>query len=234
MFEDAIQLDPNYYGSFAGASQASSILAALSPDKTLRGEHFEKAMSYANQAIELDATKAWSHSALAFVYFIDHDFQNANLSSLRGLDLEPNNMHALEMDAVIALFSGEFERAISNADPALHIDRPGSGLPWRNALGNAYFHVGDYAKSIRYLTEAVKAGEPISEINTAHLIASYQASGDLAKANELVKAFEMSWPDSRVSALLLQIFKAPEDAERILVEMKKAGWVDPSTGPDGG
>ena len=227
MFEDAMQLDPNYYGAFAGASQASSILAALSPDASLRAEHLQNAVAYADTALSLDATKAWSHSASAFVRFLTRDFDAANDASLKALELEPTNPHALEIDAVVALFSGEFDRAISSASPTRHADRPGSGLPWRNALGNAYFHVGDYDKSIKHLTDAIKVGEPVSEINTSHLIAAYQASGDSAKAAELVRAFEMSWPDSRVSQLLLRIFENPADAERILVQMKSAGWIDP-------
>ena len=227
MFEEAMKLDPNYYGGFAGASQASSILATLSPDKPLRNRHFVNAGTYANTALSLDATKAWSNSALAFLRFIERDYDAANRASLKALDLEPDNAHALEIDAVVALFSGDFERAISSADPNLHAGRPGSGLPWRNALGNAYFHVGDYDMSIKHLMDAIKVGEPVSEINTSHLIAAYQASGDFGKAAELVEAYELSWPDSKLSQLLPHLFQNQKHAERVLLEMKNAGWVDP-------
>lgn len=227
MFEDVMQLDPNYYGGFAGASQASSILAALSPDASMRQQHFRNAMKYSDIALSLDATKAWSHSAAAFINFVARDFDEANKASFKALELEPNNSHSLEIDAVVALFSGDFERAIASADPSLHADRPGSGLPWRNALGNAYFHIGDYESSIKHLTDAIKVGEPVSEINTSHLIAAYQASGDSVKAAEIARAFEMSWPDSSISKVLVQIFENRKHAERVLLEMKNAGWTDP-------
>ena len=232
MFEDAMKLDPRYYGGFAGASQASSILAALSPDEALRSHHFKNSMTYANTALSLDATKAWSNSALAFSRFIARDFDAANEASLKALELEPSNPHSLEIDAVVALFSGHFDRAITSADPKLHADRPGSGLPWRNALGNAYFHVGDYERSIKHLMDAIKVGEPVSEINTSHLIASYQASGNHAKAAELVAAYELAWPESKLSQVLPQLFVSPAHAERVLLEMRNAGWADPMFQPN--
>lgn len=234
MFEDAMRLDPSYYGGFAGASQASSILAALSPEETLRNRHFQNAQTHASTALTLDATKAWSHSALAFTRFIGRDFDGANEASLKALELEPNNPYSLEIDAVVALFSGHFDRAISSADPKLHADRPGSGLPWRNALGNAHFHAGHYREAIKHLMDAIKVGEPVSEINTAHLIAAYQASGASERATELVLAYELSWPDSRISKVLPQLFRNPEDAGRVLIEMSKAGWTDPISLADGG
>ena len=203
MFEEAIALDPDYFGAHAGASQASSILAVLSP--------------------EAEDRRAWSQSAAAFAAFIGRDYEAANRLSLKAVGLEPANRHALEIDAIIALFSGDFDRAIRSADPNIH---QGRGFPWRNALGNAYFHAGDYAQSVRFLNEAVNSGEPVSEINTAHLIAAHQASGATEKAGEQVGAFEASWPDSRLGPLLERIFLKPEDALRVIDQMEAAGWED--------
>ena len=228
MFEEVTRLAPDYYGGHAGQSQAAAILAGLSPDPDDRKQQLELAMTAAERAVALDPTKAWSQSAAAFAAFVARDYEMANLLSQKALDLEPGNRHAMEIDAIIALFSGDFERAISSADPDIHQGRRGFGFPWRNALGNAYFHSGDYMQSIRYLTEAVTAGEPVSEINTAHLIASYAASGNLTKARDLVGAFNVSWPDSRLDAMLNRIFQYSSDAENVLEQMAKAGWVRPS------
>ncbi|WP_428525674.1 tetratricopeptide repeat protein [Roseibium sp.] len=228
IFEDAMELDPNYYGSFAGASQASAVLAGMSPEPATRARHMQNAEKFAERAIYLDPTRAWAHSAKAFMLFVKRDYTSANEASLRAIKLEPDNRHTLEIDAIIALFSGHFERAITSADPQHHENRRGSGLPWRNALGNTYFHLGNYDQSIKHLNAAIKSGDPVSEINTAHLIASYQASGDEKKAQELVKAFENSWPDSRLSSVLRRIFANQSDAENVLSRMKAAGWTDPA------
>lgn len=228
MFEEVIRLAPNYHGGHAGQSQALAILAGLSPDPEARRQQLELSAEAAQRAVALEPTKAWSQSAAAFAAFVARDYELANSLSQKALDLEPGDRHAMEIDAIIALFSGDFERAISSADPVVHQGRSGSGFPWRNALGNAYFHAGDRAQSIRYLTEAVTAGEPISEINTAHLIASYAASGNIIKARDLVTAFNASWPDSRLEALLYRIFQHSSDADNVLDQMTKAGWTRPN------
>lgn len=227
MFEEAMRLDPNYYGSYAGASQASTILAGLSPNAEMRQAYMQSANELAERALELDSTKSWSHSARAFSQMVRRDFASAQTSSRRALELEPDDLYALEIDAIISVFSGDFERAIANANPKLHQHRPGRGLPWRNTLGNAYFHAGEYQKSITHLTQAVRSGGPISEINTAHLIAAYQASGQHEKAREMVVAFQTSWPESRVSQVLKALFEDIADAERVLRQLAAAGWIDP-------
>ena len=228
MFEEAMRLDPSYFGGFAGASQASSLLAGLARDPGARSDHLEKAAAYAEQALALDRTKAFSHSSMALVQLIRRDFEGATQSSRLAVMLEPDNLGALEIDAIIAVFSGDFERAIQSADPELHEERVGRGLPWRNALGNAYFHAGAYDLSIEALQKAVRSGQPVSEINTAHLIASYQASGQGAAAAELVAAFQKSWPQSRVAPVLRRLFRDPQHADAVIAQMHAAGWVDPA------
>ncbi len=227
MFEEVTRLDPSYYGGYAGASQASTLLAGLSPDPEKRLAYAAAADRFADKALALDSTQAWSHSAKALIQMVQRDFASAVQSSKTAIRLDPDNLHALEIDAIVAFFAGDFERVVSSADPLLHANRLGAGLPWRNALGNAYFHLGDYENSIHHLTEALRNGGPISEINTVHLIASYQASGQGGKAAELVDAFQTSWPDSRLSAVLGRLFKDLENAERALAQMRAAGWVDP-------
>lgn len=226
MFEEAIRLDPNFFGGYAGASQAATILAGLSPEPAQRVAYLQTAQTYAKQALELDSTKAWSHSAAAFAQFVGGSFELATKSSQTALELEPYNRYSLVIDAIIAVFEGDFERVLKSADPQLHREGPDAGLPWRIALGNAYFHLGEYDNSILFLTEAVRVGDPVSEINTAHLIASYQASGQTEKAAEMVAAFNASWPDSRVSGVMQRLFLDPENARNVLAQMRAAGWQD--------
>lgn len=227
MFESATRLDPNYYGGFAGAAQASIILAGMSMDPAFRETKRNLAFTYAERALELDSTKPWTHSARALVFFISRDFDTANEASLRALDLGPEDQHAQTVDAVIAMFSGDFARATINAPRSLQLNIPAAASPLTAAFGNSYYHLGDYSKSIQLLTAVVRSGGPVSEINTAHLIAAYQASGDTEKAANLVQAFQISWPESRLSQVLKGLFRIPDDADRVLVQMRAAGWTDP-------
>ena len=161
---------------------------------------------------------------MAFVEFIDRNYDLANRLSIRAVELEPEDLHTLEIDAIIALFSGEFDRAVRSAAPEKHINRLGSRFPWRNALGNTHFHLENYDLSITFLLNAALNGEPVSEINTAHLAAAYQASGRTGEASAMVQLFEKSWPDSHVDILLRKLFRNPEHAENVVSYMRDAGW----------
>lgn len=224
LYEGAIKLDPSYFGGYAGGAQAATMIAGVSPPGPEREAMLEQARALAAKAIELAPTEAWSQSALAFLKFVERDFDEANRLSRRAIELDPQDLQALEMDAIIALFSGDFRRAVSSASPERHLDRNGSRFPWRNALGNAHFHLGNYDLSIEYLEAAAARGEPVSEINTSHLIAALQASGRTEIAASMVQEFKKTWPESRVDLLLRQIFQNPADAESVISRMNAVGW----------
>ncbi|MEP1425897.1 MAG: hypothetical protein ABJX32_08150 [Tateyamaria sp.] len=133
-------------------------------------------------------------------------------------------MFTLEIDAIIAFFSGDFERALENSAPAKYEGRQGSGYPWRNIYGNASFHMGNYDDSISLLYEAAVNGDPISEINTAHLIASLQASGRHADAKRHAVEYTKAWPDSRIEEFMLRLFDDPQHAENLISTLREAGW----------
>ncbi|WP_093164441.1 tetratricopeptide repeat protein [Aliiruegeria lutimaris] len=230
LYDGAITLDPSYFGGYAGGAQAAAMIAGVSPPGPERDAMLDKGRSLAAKAIELAPTEAWSQSALAFLKLVEREFDEANRLSLRAIELDPDDLQALEMDAIIALFSGDFERAAKNAAPEKHINRNGSRFPWRNALGNAHYHLGNYELSIRYLKEAAALGEPVSEINSSHLIAALQASGKTELAASMVQGFNDTWPESRVHLLLQQIFQDPADAKNVIAMMKAAGWSSASAG----
>ncbi|MEP1198333.1 tetratricopeptide repeat protein [Tateyamaria sp.] len=224
LFEETISLDDSYYGGFAGAAQAAAMFGGLAPLGEQHAEMMRKARSFAEEAVRLDPTKAWSQSVLAFVNMFERNFAEANRLSERAVSLDPDDLFTLEIDAIIAFFSGDFERALENSAPAKHEGRQGSGYPWRNIYGNASFHMGNYDDSISLLYEAAANGDPISEINTAHLIASLQASGRHADAKRHAVEYTKAWPDSRIEEFMLRLFDDPQHAENLISTLREAGW----------
>ncbi len=225
LFEKAIELNPDYFGGYAGAAQAAAMFGGLAPDGPDRDQMFEQARQYAEEASRLAPAEGWSQSAMAFLLMFERDFDDANRLSKRAVSLDPDDLITLEIDAIIAFFSGDFERAIANSDPGLHLNRRGSRFPWRNVLGNASFYTGNYNEAAKHLMEAAASGGPVSEINTAHLIAALQATGRTREAQKLVKEYNEAWPDSRIEELMLRLFQNPQDAEKLIAQMRQAGWV---------
>ncbi len=224
LFERAIELSPDYYGGYAGAAQAAAMFSGLAPDGPQREEMLAKARFYAEEALRLAPSEAWSQSAMGLLLMFERKFDEANRYSTRAVELDPNDLIVREFDAIIAFFSGDFERAMQSADPAIHAGRAGSRFPWRNVLGNACFYLGDYQDSIDHLLEAAASGEPVSEINTAHLIASMQAAGRTEEARKHMTEYEEAWPDSRIEEFMYKLFRNPEDAENLMTQLRLAGW----------
>lgn len=224
LFEEAIDLDPDYFGGYAGAAQTATMIGGVSPPGPTKDEMLNRARSFADKAVKLAPASSWSQSALAFLKFVQGNYDEANRLSKRAVELDHEDLHALDLDAIIALFSGDFERAAGNMAPEIHLDREGSRFPWRNALGNAQFHLGNHDVAIHYLKEAAALGDPVSEINNAHLIAAYQASGQHTLARSAVEVFRETWPNSRVDMLLRQLFQNEKDADNVISGMRNAGW----------
>ncbi|WP_425078714.1 tetratricopeptide repeat protein [Ruegeria denitrificans] len=224
LFEKAIELKPDYFGGYAGAAQAATFFGGLAPEGPDREQMLAQARHYAEEAMRLAPSEAWSQSAMATLLLFEREFDEANRFSVRAVELDPNDLIVLEFDAIIAFFSGDFERAVASSDPKIHENRQGSRFPWRNVLGNASYYLGNYEDSIDHLMEAAASGEPVSEINTAHLIASLQASGKTAEAQKRAQEYKKAWPDSRIEEFMFRLFRNPEDAENLMNQLRQAGW----------
>ncbi|GAA6191179.1 hypothetical protein NBRC116597_10980 [Phaeobacter sp. NW0010-22] len=224
LFENAIELKPDYFGGYAGAAQAATLSGGLAPEGPDRDQMLAKAKHYAEKAMRLAPSEAWSQSAMALLLMFERDFDEATRLSVRAVELDPSDLIVLEFDAIIAFFSGNFERAAASSDPAIHENRRGTRFPWRNVLGNACFYLGKYQDSINHLMDAAASGQPVSEINTAHLIASLQASGRTAEAQKRVQEYKEAWPDSRIEEFMFRLFRDPEDAKNLMNHLRQAGW----------
>ncbi|WP_412555289.1 tetratricopeptide repeat protein [Shimia sp. MIT1388] len=223
LFEAAIELDPTYFGGYSGAAQATSMLGGLSPLGPQRDQMLKQSQAFVDEAMKLAPSESWSHSSAALLLMFKRDFDQAVKRSQQAVSLDPSDLSALEFDAIIAFFSGDFARALESSAPDIHQARSGR-FPWRSVFGNASFYVGEYEDAVQYLLEAAALGEPVSEVSSVHLIASLQASGRSTEAAERLREFKDTWPESRVLGVLTQLFKNQEDVERLLDQLVAAGW----------
>ena len=224
LFEEAIDLDPSYYGGYAGAAQASAMFGGLAPLGETRDQMMARSRSYAETSVKLNPTAAWSQSALAYVNMFERNFEEANRLSRRAVSLDPEDLVTLEIDAIIAFFSGDFERARQSAAPERHKNRPGSRFPWRNVYGNASFYLEEYKVAVDFLLSAAENGEPVSEISTAHLIASLQSINRKREAKRYLDEYVSTWPDSRIEEFMYRLFQNPANAQKLVAKLKEAGW----------
>lgn len=224
MFELAIDMDENHFGGYAGAAQVAAILAILQPPGELRDATLTRAQGFAERALDLGIGQSWSHSAEAMVVLAGKDYDQALAESARAVSLDPEDADALAVDAIIALFGGEFQRAITSAQEANRKNRRATRFPLRGATASAHFHLGNYRETLRLYNEAALAGEPISAITLSYLVASNVRLGDADQAAVMLDLLNSAWPGYPLDHLFRSLYRDPAHASDVIDALKQAGW----------
>ncbi|MEP2530689.1 hypothetical protein [Shimia sp.] len=223
LFEHAVELDDQYYGGYAGAAQVYAILSVLSPSKEKQIALSERAVDFAERAISLSPTSGWAQSAAALVALCQKDFVRANRRSIAATSLSPQDSYVWEVDAVIALFSGEFERALSSADPKQLLNRSDARSPNRSILGAAYFHLSNYKGTVNQFEDAIAMGDPVSQVSVFYLVAAYQSLGQEEKAQDMARYYKQAWPNQPAEQFLAHVYHPKVDLAHAVSLVSQAG-----------
>ena len=114
LYQQAIDVDPNYALAYAGMAEAyrTQGTASFAP----RNVVFPKAMALARRALEINESLAGAHATLGWVVFsYDDDRETAEKEIGRALDLAPNNWEAHRSYAALLTGTGRQEEAIKEA-----------------------------------------------------------------------------------------------------------------------
>lgn len=151
-FRQAIEKDPNYAMAYAGLADAYSFLAgwgSLAPN-----EGYPLAKSAAIRALELDDTLAAAHTSLGTVeLFYDADWNGAEASFVRSIEINPNDSDAQMMNGYRLMLLGRNAEAKPYLERAIELD-PLSTVKIVS-YGNAFYFERDWAKAIEVYRRAV-------------------------------------------------------------------------------
>ncbi|NDR55678.1 MULTISPECIES: tetratricopeptide repeat protein [Aliiruegeria] len=224
MFELVIEMDGNYFAGYAGAAESKALIAVTRPPGKDRDGLLQEADDLALRALELGIDQSWSHSAAALVAHVKRDFKSARQQSDRATSLDPSDLHALNMDALISLFGGDFERAADMARRAAEIMEPRDYFPNKSIRASAEFHLGNYSEALGLITESVLEGDPISPISLGYLIAIHTKMGDANSAEEMLNLLESAWPGFPINALFRSLYRDPAHADEVITALLDSGW----------
>ncbi len=147
LFQNAIDIDPNYALAYAGMAECYCMLSMhlAKPEPFIRQGRIA-----AEKALSIDETLAEAHTALGFIKFsYDWDWLGAERSFKQAIQLNPRYATAYNWYAAFLSITNRHEEAIHYMTRAQEND-PGSSIINRD-LGVIYAWSGDFEKAINQL-----------------------------------------------------------------------------------
>ena len=217
LFEQARDLDPHYGRSYAAISRTFNVEWrynwAKDPEAALT-----EALTLAKQAVEYDDLDArgFSEMGLAHLYKKQHDESLAAYE--RALELNPNDADLLAEMGDCLVYVRQAERSVQLMQQAIRLNpyHPDSYL-WY--LGDAYFHLGEYAKTIQTLLKMRDQSE-----GHRLMASSYALLGQMDDARRHAQALLEAHPNFTIEQWRkVPPNKYPEDLEVFVEGLRRAG-----------
>ncbi len=223
IFETAVERDPLYFCGYAGAAQVETMLAILQFFDPGAEAYLKSADEKSALAMDIAPNAAWALSARAWLEFALGNYDRASALSRRAVDLAPTDPHVAEFDALISLYTLNFERILAQSDWYEELAERSGGLVFGNVLGSAYFHTGDYAAAIRTYEDTIERGGPFGPISAAYLMAAHWNNGEQVEARRLANVYQKTWPGFPLEALKRRVFKDPQPVDALIAGVRAAG-----------
>ncbi len=147
LFEQAIEVDPDYALAYTGLADAYwnlSIFTAIPASKV----HAD-AKKNVLKALAIDNTLAEAHASLANVKIYERDWEGAEKAILQAIELNPGFAAAHNLYGYHLMCRGRFEEAISTLKRAIELDP--YGMSNTRNLGRVFYCAGRYEEAIAVL-----------------------------------------------------------------------------------
>jgi tetratricopeptide (TPR) repeat protein len=218
----AIDFDADYFGGYAIAAQilGFSVIVPGPGDKVAM---LAEAKAMAKKAESLNPNSAWVQSAIAWVAYVAGDFDRAMDTSELAVAMDGQDPHVRDYRGMIALFNGDFDKAIKAVSTHMDGNKNLSRLVHRNVYAVANFHLGNVDETIHVINEITNHGGASGVLTSSYLAAAYSAAGNVEKARELATQIQQAWPNSRFEILMQSVFRHPEHAAEVIDHLRKAG-----------
>jgi adenylate cyclase len=221
--EKAIEVEPEFANAYA-------LLGLCHAHIGLRGwvrparQAFEESHRFAEEAIRLAPSSPETNQALAFVLSITGEAERAITAARRAIDLNPNYADAYAVLGHALIFCGDLEGglvACQRAERSSPRDTRGSWL--YDAMGHAYFMLGDYEQAIEVSKKGLHQ-DPSIYGALVTLAGSYACLGREQEARHYVDELLRHIPRYTLRALRKNpMFVHPELINKLVESMRLAG-----------
>lgn len=225
-YEQIIAIDPGFVGGHAGLalSDAMAVIFGTSPEPA---QDAKTALETAKKAIAVNTEFAQAHSALGLALLANGDHDAAVRAAQKAVELAPSDADAHCYHGVTLLAAGDGDGARAAAERALRLDPQFTSGPYLNLLGIANFIAGDYDESIESFERNVARGGPMGPPMLHAWAAACAAAGRMEDARRIGQQLLSFQPEFSIGRYpMIRIYKRPEDKERLVENMRKAGIPD--------
>jgi TolB-like protein len=219
----AIELDP-------GAGPAFSVLAITHVRDAVNGwsesppQSILEAYEAARKAVALDDRDANAHRALGLANLFLRRFEDAFSSLETAIDLDPNNAAAHGALAGVLALAGRRDEAVERVATAMRLSpRDPFKYLWLLWRGKAEFAAEHHDEAAEWARKSLQINPDFP--GGHRLLASiYGQTGRIDEARAALDQYLRLVPGQTVETLRTQVpFKRPEDMERYLDGLRKAG-----------
>jgi adenylate cyclase len=220
-----IELDPKFGGGYQLLSYFLSAGVRFGLSTSPR-EDVEKAVELAQQAVSIDDTFALSYVSLASAYLMKRQHEDALAAASEAVRIEPGGYNSNMWLGYYLHWMGRGDEAVKAVKKAQQLNPKylNDRVPWiLDFMGFACFTAGRYEESIAAWKLVLDRFGPLL-LREAFLTASYAELGREDEAKEMAQQLLKRHPNFSVSSWkYARTYKNPEDTERLLNALRKAG-----------
>ena len=216
-YERATQLDPRYARAYAAISRSLNYDWRYSWSQDAQ-QSLDKALEFANKAIEIDDYDARAYAELGFVQLYNKEHNACIAAYERSLELNPNDADILAEMGDALSHTGDNTRAVGNLKRAMRLN-PYYPDYYLWYLGGAYYQMHSYEEAIEHIKMMKNPAE-----GSRILAASYAQLGRPPEAEAEAKKVLKTHPEFSIEHWYdVQPDKNPEDSEHFIEGLRKAG-----------
>lgn len=182
----------------------------------------DRALEFAEKAIDLDPTLPVAHGTMGNLYLWRMEHDRAIAEQEKWIELDPNNADAYLQLATALAFAGEPEKALPLLNESMRLN-PNYSFLTMFVLGHVNYQLGKLEEAV-ILFEQSLSRNPNFFGSSVYLVAAYAELGEEEKAREGVAKLKHAGIDSvlRHSGELLP-YKYVDEKKRLVDALGEAG-----------
>lgn len=219
-FESALERDPGYAAAYARLA-LNYLFRWIQGWSESAEDSLDRGLEFALKAVAIDGQLAMAHAALSWAYLWHGEHDKAIAEGRLAIDLEPDDVLALERLAFGLIFAGDARTSLPFIEEARRLN---PNFSYDFVHGVAMFMMENYDEAIEDIRGTFDRSPNFVPAGL-YLTASHALAGNQREAEATVDKIRRANPNYRLGDGFLIQFKISEDRERFTGALRRAGLI---------